>query len=177
MRRLNEILENINSQISASLKYPKVVYYTQAELHQRNEATFPIINNGNGKGTVISPDGNIALQTYYRILSSETETDYTKGKGKYPYQFRIYTIKNVWIGTLKRLPAKSYESNDDVKNDVYAAYPVILQEKEIIRTVAESVNKQEILDTEFAGNTIKNLSLDLVLFSIDFELKQKINCT
>ena len=176
MRSLNELLDNINSDIAGSLTYPKFKPWNQADLQIRNDITFPIVNNGNSKGFAISPDSTEALQCYHRVLSSETETDYTKGKGKHPYKIRIYTIKNVWIGTLKRLPAKVYESNDDVKNDVYKVFPNILNQKEIIRTVGESVDKNEIMSTEFAGNDMKHLTLELILFSIDYEIRQNIRC-
>lgn len=176
MRVLNELLDNINSDIAGALAYPKVKYWNQADLQVKNEKTFPIVNNGNSRGFAISPDSTEALQCYHRVISSETDTDFTKGKGRHPYKIRTYTIRNVWIGTLKRLPSKVYESNDDVKNDVYKAFPTILNQKEIIRTVGESVDKNEIMSTEFAGNDMKQLSLELILFSIDYEIRQNIRC-
>jgi hypothetical protein len=176
MRRLNEILDNINSEIIKSLAYPNPKMYNQADLQIKDGKTFPIVNNGNSNGFAISLDNNIALQSYHRVLGSETETDYTKGKGKYPYKIRTYTMKMVWIGTLKRLPSKAYESTDDVKNDVYAAFPVTLKDKELVKTNSESINKIEILNEEFADNITKQLSLDLVVFSIDYEVKQNIRC-
>lgn len=176
MRVLNELLDNINSDIGGSLAYPKVKYWNQADLQVKNDKTFPLVNNGNSRGFQISPDSTEALQCYHRVINSETDTDFTKGKGRHPYKMRTYTIRNVWIGTLKRLPSKVYESNDDVKNDVYKAFPTILNQKEIIRTVGESVDKNEIMNTEFAGNDMKNLALELILFSIDYEIKQNIRC-
>ena len=176
MRTLNELLDNINSDIAESLTYPQVKYWNQADLQVKDEKTFPMVNNGNSRGFAISPDSTEALQCYHRVLSSETETDYTKGKGRFPYKMRTYTIRNVWIGTLRRLPAKVYESNDDVKNDVYKVFPTVLNEKEIIRTVSESVDKTEIFNSEFAGNEMKHLSLEMILFSIDYEIRQNIKC-
>lgn len=176
MRTLDELLDNINSDIAGSLTYPKVKYWNQADLQEKDDKTFPIVNNGNSRGFAISPNSTEALQCYHRVISSETETDYEKGKGRHPYKMRIYTIRNVWIGTLKRLPSKVYESNDDVKNDVYKAFPTILNKKEIIKTVGESVDKNEIMSTEFAGNDMKHLTLELILFSIDYEIRQNIRC-
>ena len=176
MRTLNELLDNINSDIAESLTYPKVKYWNQADLQIKDDKTFPIVNNGLSRGFAISPNSTEALQCYHRIINSETETDYEKGKGRHPYKIKIYTIRNVWIGTLKRLPAKVYESNDDIKNDVYKAFPTILNQKEIIKTVAESVDKNEIMSTEFAGNDMKHLTLELILFSIDYEIRQNIRC-
>lgn len=175
-RRLDEILTNINSDIAGALAYPKVKYWNQADLQVKDDKTFPLVNNGNSKGFQISPNGIEALQCYHRIISSVTETDPTKGKGRFPYKVHIYTIKNVWIGTLKRLPSKVYESNDDVRSDVYKAFPTILNQKEIIITKDENVDKNEIMSTEFAGNDMKQLSLELILFSIDYEIRQNIRC-
>jgi hypothetical protein len=176
MRVLNEILDNINSDIAGSLKYPKAKYYTQAELQEKDGKGFPLVNNGNGKGFAISPNSNDALLTYHRVLGSETDTDWTKGKGRYPYKMRTYTMRMVWIGSTKRLPVKCYDTNDDVKNDVYTALPTVLNNKEIIRTISENVNKIEVLDTEFSGNNTKQLTLDVVAFWIDYEIKQNIKC-
>lgn len=176
MRTLNEMLDNINADIAGALTYPKFKPWNQADLQEKNDKTFPMVNNGNGRGFQISPDSKEALQCYHRIISSETDTDYTKGKGRHPYKTRTYVIRNVWIGTLNRLPSKVYESNDDVKNDVYAVFPTVLDNQEIIKTVAESVDKQEIFNTEFAGNDMKHLNLDVILFSIDYEIKQNIRC-
>lgn len=176
MRTLNELLDNINSDIAESLTYPKFKPWNQADLQEKDGKTFPLVNNGLGRGFQISPDSKEALQCYHRIISSETDTDYTKGKGRHPYKMRTYVIRNVWIGTLNRLPSKVYESNDDVKNDVYAVFPTVLDNQEIIKTVAESVDKQEIFNTEFAGNDMKHLNLDVILFSIDYEIKQNIRC-
>ena len=176
MRVLDELLTNINSDIAGALAYPKVKYWNQADLQIKDEKTFPLVNNGNRRGFQISPDSTEALQCYHRVLSSVTETDPSKGKGRHPYTVRIYTMKNVWIGTLKRLPSKVYDSNDDVKNDVYKAFPTILNQKEIIRTVGESIDKNEIISTEFAGHDLIQLTLELILFSIDYEIKQNIRC-
>ena len=172
---INGLLEDINSRIAQNLAYPKVKYFEQAYLQEKNEQTFPIVSKGNGQAYQISPN-EFALQSYHRVINSETETDYTRGKGKNPYMMRVYTIRNVWLGTLSKIPSKVYESTDDVKNDVYTAFPTILTNKEIIKSNSENINKQEILDEEFAGVDLKNLSLELVVFYIEYEIRQKVNC-
>ena len=173
--KLNTLLEDINSRIAQNLAYPRVKYFEQAHLQEKNGETFPIVNRGNGKGFQISVS-DAALQCYHRVIDSETETDYTGGKGKFAYRMRIYTIRNVWLGNIRKLPAKVYENTDDVKNDVYNAFPTILTNKEIIKTNNENINKQEILDEEFSGVDLKNLTLELVVFYIEYEIRQKIKC-
>ena len=176
MNRLNTLLEEINSSVAGSLAYPKTKFYEQAELQEKDEKTFPLVNNGSRLGYKISPNSTIALQSYHRVLSSVTETDYERGKGKYPYQERVYTIRNVWIGSLNKMPDRPYESNDDVKNDVVNAFPVNLKDKELIKIVNENINKQEILDEDFAGVETKSLILELVVFYIEYEIRQRIKC-
>ena len=175
-RTIDEILTDINSTVSGALKYPKAIFYNQVSLQEKNDKTFPMINKGNGRGAAISLNSKYALQSYHRVLESETETDWTRGKGKYPYKMRTYVIRNVWLGSLARLQTKGYESTDDIKNAVYDAYPTILDQKELIRTTTENINKQEILDIEFAGQDTKNLALNLAVFYIDYEVKQNIKC-
>lgn len=173
--KLNTLLEDINSRIAKNLAYPKVRYFEQAYLQTKNDQTFPLVNQGKGKGFQISLN-DYALQSYHRVINSETETDYEKGKGKFPYKMRIYTIRNIWLGNILKLPAKVYENTDDVKNDVYNAFPTILTNKEIIKTTNENINKKEILDEEFDGSTFDYLSLELVVFYIEYEIRQKIKC-
>lgn len=173
--KLNTLLEDINSRIAKKLTYPKVKYFEQAYLQTKNDQTFPIVNLGKGKGFQISLT-DCALQSYHRVIDSETETDYEKGKGKFPYKIRIYTIRNIWLGNILKLPTKVYENTDDVKNDVYNAFPTILRNKEIIKTTNENINKLEILGEEFDGVTFEHLSLELVVFYIEYEIRQKIKC-
>ena len=173
--RLNTLLEDINARIAQNLAYPKVKYFEQAYLQTKNEQTFPLVNQGKGKGYQISLN-DYALQCYHRVIDSETETDYEGGKGKYPYRIRTYTIRNIWLGNIQKLPAKVYESTDDVKNDVYNAFPSILTNKEIIKTTNENINKLEIIGEEFEGVDLQNLSLELVVFYIEYEIRQKIKC-
>ena len=172
---LNELLEDINARVATNLTYPKVQYWAQANLQEKNEQTFPIVSKGSGQGYQISVN-DFELQSYHRVINSETETDYAGGKGKFPYIMRIYTIRNVWLGTLSKIPTKVYESTDDVKNDVYNAFPKILTNKEIIKTNTENINKQEILNEEFEGVDLKALALELVVFYIEYEIRQKIKC-
>ncbi len=176
MSVLNELLEDINARVATNLKLPKTKYYGEAFLQVKDEKTFPLVNQGSGNGYQISLDDNYALQSYHRVINNETETDYTKGKGKYPYTMRVYTIRNIWLGTLKRLPTKPYETTDDVKNAVYTAFPTILTNKEIIKTTTENTNKLEVLNEEFDGVEFKSLSLDTIAFYIEYEIRQKIKC-
>jgi len=176
MSVLNELLEDINARVATNLKLPKTKYFAEAFLQVKDEKTFPLVNKGSGSGYQISLNDNYALQSYHRVISNVTETDPTKGKGKYPYTIRVYTIRNVWLGTLKRLPSKPYENTDDIKNAVYNAFPTILTNKEIIQTTTESTNKLEVLNEEFDGNEFKQLSLDTIAFYIEYEIRQKIKC-
>jgi hypothetical protein len=176
MSTVNTLIEEINTAIAGSLAYPKAKYWNQAYLQEKDGQSFPLINNGNLNGHKISLNDTYALQSYHRIISPETETDYTQGKGKYPYVIRVYTIRNVWLGNIKKLPQKTYETTDDVKNDVYLNFPVILSNKEIVKTNSENINKLEILSEEFEGVEFKHLSLDLVVFYIEYEIRQKIKC-
>jgi len=180
MRTLNEILTEINSLIESGMvyssdTYSSVDYYNEAILQEIDGKTFPIINSGNRQGSKISIIDN-SLICYHRVIDSETEVDPKLGYGKYPYRKRIYTIRNVWIGEWKSISTYSYEFNDDVKNDIYSAFPVRLSGKERIFTTNESVNKQTVLDEEFPNYNFKNLNLELIAFYIEYQIHQRINC-
>ena len=173
---LNELLDDINANIASTLQYGKVRYWREAFLQTKGEETFPIVDAGNRKGYQISPNDQYELQCYHRVLETNTESDYNGGKGKYPYRIRIYTIRNVWLGNLKLLPSKTYRSIDDIKNDVYSSFPVILTNKETIKTNSENINTIEVLNEEFDGINMNHFSLDLVAFWIEYEIRQKIKC-
>ena len=175
MRTLNQILTDINQRIAANLSYSTVVYWNEAALQQKDEVTFPVVNSGDKTGTQLSPT-DYTLQCYHRIISSETITNPQLGHGKYPYRARLYTIRNVWLGNLGAIPQQVYEFNDDVKNDVYNAFPVILTDKETVITINENVNKSEVLEQEFSGFDLNNLNLQLIAFYIEYTVKQRIRC-
>ena len=175
MRTLNQILTDINNRIKADLSIPNVIYWNEATLQEKDDKTSPIVNLGTREGTQISPK-EFNLQTYHRLIDSETETDPNGGFGKYPYRVRIYTLRNVWLGDLSSLSSQSYEFNDDVKNDVYAAFPVILDSKETVRTINEVTNKDQVLSEEFPGYELSNLNLELIAFYIEYQVRQKIRC-
>jgi hypothetical protein len=152
-----------------------VNYYQEATLQDIDDQTFPIINGGSRQGSKISIV-DTALNCYHRVIDSETQVDPTAGYGKYPYRKRIYTIRNVWIGDWNSISSYSYEFNDDVKNDIYSAFPIRLSNRERIFTTNESVNKDEVLAEEFAGYDFKNLNLELIAFFIEYEVHQRIRC-
>lgn len=175
MRTLDQILTDINARIAANLSYSNVVYWNEAILQPKDDKTFPIVNSGDKTGLQISPI-DFSLQTYHRIIDSETQTDPSRGFGKYPYRKRIYTIRNVWIGDLSSISSQTYEFNDDVKSDVYAAFPVSLDSKEFVQTTNEVTDKFQVLSEEFEGFDLNNLSLELIAFYIDYQVHQRIRC-
>jgi len=176
MRTLNEMLEEINSTIGGSMTYPKTKFWNEAFLQTKGEQTFPLVNNGNQQGYKISLNDKYALQCYHRVIDSETETDPNRGYGSKPYRIRVYTMRMVWLGNLKKLPAKTYETTDDIKSGVYSWIPVILSGKETIRTTNENVNKIDVLSEEFEGVNADHLSLDVIAFYIEYEIRQRIIC-
>lgn len=176
MSDLNELLEDINATIASTLPYSKATYYTQAHLQTKNDQTFPVVNKGNRKGIPISLNSKVALQCYHRLLESQTESDVLLGYGKKTYSKRIYTLRNVWLGYLGMLPKRTFESNDQVKHEVYKAFPKILTNKEIVFPQTESVDKLAVLAEEFEGTNLSNFALDVVAFYIEYEIHQKIDC-
>ena len=175
MSSINELLEDLNKRILTSLPF-RAVLYEQAHLQPKNEQTFPVVNKGNRKGIVISPNDNVPLQAYHRILESTTDTNPELGYGKKAYRKRIYSVRNVWIGSLKRLPIKSFETNDELKNEVFKAFPNVLTNNEVIIPISESVDKLDVLSEEFDGINMSSLSLDLVAFYINYEIHQRVDC-
>ena len=169
------MLTDINARIATNLSYSNVVYWNEAILQPKDDRTFPIVNQGDKTGRQISIK-DFSLQTYHRIIDSETETNNNLGKGRFPYRKRIYTLRNVWLGDLSSISSQTYEFNDDVKNDVYAAFPTILTDKEIVITVNENVNKLDVLNEEFAGYDFSNLSMQVIAFYIEYQIHQKIRC-
>ena len=166
MREINDIVKEINEKITVDAKF-----YQLATLQTKDGKTFPAINTGNGQGEKISPENS--LQIYHRILDSETETDTNLGKGKFPYQNRIYTMKLVGIGNMRKVSG-SYDTNDKIKNEVFDQIPQVLSGKEIIIPGDENIIREDVLGAEFDGINLDKLRLDLIAFSIEYEIKQRI---
>ena len=73
-----------------------------------------------------------------------------------------------------RVPQKgSGPTQDACKGSRFCKY---LTNKEIVRTTNENIGKLEIINEEFDGNQLDFLSLELVVFYIEYEIKQKIKC-
>lgn len=162
MREIKDIVKEINEKITYD-----ATFYDLATLQTQNDKTFPIVNTGNG-GVKISP--NDKFQVYHRILDSETETNTELGKGKFPYQHRIYSMRLVGIGRQNG----NYDLNDKVKNEIYDQIPVVLSQNEIVTVGDENVIRSEVFGDEFSGYDFEKLNLTVICFYIEYTIKQKI---
>ena len=177
MRVLDNILEEINLNIKNSLDFgDEVIFWREAYLQAKDGKMAPLVNQGKENGHRISLDDRYPLQIYHRLIDSKTETDYSKGRGRYPYSLRKYTIRLVGIGDTKRLSLRYYEGNDDIKNLVYYSLPTRLSYDEKIASQNENTDKLFVLSEEFEGANFNKLSLQLIAFYIEYEIVQRVQC-
>jgi hypothetical protein len=174
-------LTEINSAIQANLAYgDSVQFFRQAYLFDKDGKTRPLLNTGAEAGQYISYDHGYPLQIYHRIVSNDTDVDTAAGKGRYAYITRTYNMILVGMGNTKKLTDRAYEGTDDVANEVFAAMPMPLADAWIFPGTINP-NKHEVIEQEFAGDAgaatyINKLSLELVAFTIEYQIQQKVRC-
>jgi len=180
MEYLGELLNELNDKMRNKFINPRVKYYGEAHLQEREtrdgSQTFPVVNTGDGKGVVISPNSKTGLITYHRVTDTTTDSDPERGYGRHPWRIKIYTIRNVWIGHRSHTSKKDFELNDGLLNEVLRAFPSYLSGKQIIRVTDTEENKISVLNEEFEGVKTNHLSLDLFAFWIEYEMRSKLRC-
>lgn len=144
-------------------------------LQTRDEKTFPMRNIGNGEGEQISWDDTYKLQIYHRILDVENESDPNQGIGNKPFEFRLYTMRLVGIGTRELLTVANYEDNDQICNTVSDAIPRFINARNYVQVIDHEVDKLAVYESEFNGATeFNSKTLDGVAFWIEYTIKMKV---
>jgi hypothetical protein len=177
-RVLDNILQEINLTIAANLSYSaQVQFWKEAYLQDKDGITAPLVNNGQEQGYRVSWDDRYALQIYHRVIDSDVSSDPATGYGKYPYINRTWVMQLVCIGNTKRLTNRAYEGNTDVASEVFLAMPATkLSGGEWITLGDINTDKLNVMQTEFDGAPFKSLSLQLIAFTLEYEILQKYRC-
>ena len=177
-RVLTNILDEINLTIQANLAYAdEVRFWKEAYLQDKDGVTAPLVNNGSEQGYRVSWDDRFALQIYHRVIDSDVSTDNNSGYGKYPYVNRTWIMQLTCIGNTKRLTDRSYEGNTDVASEVFLSMPASkLTGGEWITLGDLNTDKLRVMQTEFDGAPFKSLSLQLIAFTLEYEILQKYRC-
>jgi hypothetical protein len=174
-RSLNLILADINTQVKTVSFGSQITTWGLAYLQEKDEKTFPLVNQGNRNGHKISWDDKYPLQVYHRILKEEKENDPGRGFGAKSYAQRIYTMRLVGIGSRARLTSAGYEDNQEFCKAVSDALPSFIVAGEYLETGEHEVIKQKVYDEEFAGvDHQKKLSLEGIAFWIDYTIKLNV---
>lgn len=176
-RILDNILSEINLTIQSNLAYgDQVQFWREAYLQDKDGTTAPLVNSGGENGYRVSWDDKYPLQIYHRVIDSTVESDPNSGYGKYPYINRTWVVRLVGIGNTKRLASRGHEGNTDIASEVFLTLPAKLSGGEWVTVGDINTNKLEVMGDEFDGAPFKNLSLQLICFSIEYEILQKYRC-
>ena len=176
-RSLNSILTDINTQIKTVSFGSKITTWGLCYQQEKNEKTFPILNQGNKNGQKIHWDDTYPLQTYHRIIAPmEKETDLSQGFGTNFAQRRIYNMRLVGIGTKRLLSSANYEDNQEIAKAVCDVLPHFVDSAglEYFEIGEVEVTKPVVYEEEFPGIELKKLSLEGIAFWIDYTLRIKI---
>lgn len=171
-RTLNTIIGDINTQIKTVSFGDKITTWGLAYLQEKDEKTFPLVNQGSRNGHKISWDDKYPLQVYHRILDVEKETDLAKGFGANAHRQRVYTMRLVGVGSRASLTSAGYEDNQEFANAISDVLPSFINTNEYLEVADHEVIKQEVYDSEFAGvDHQKKYSLEGIAFWIDYSLR------
>lgn len=178
IRSINTIVEEINTRISS--QYSNETLYNIAVLQQdENGRTFPMARQNADNGYQISPLDTNGLQIYHRQTDSVEIKPIEGAKGKKSYQLAIYSMKLVGVGYRPNITIEEDWNNTDIANDVmgFLGKNAFLSGKEILQVNGQAItDKLLVLNEEFAGHDLSNRTLELIAFSIDYNIQQKQIC-
>lgn len=171
---LINIVRSIDTQIANSVSFTPT-FYEICTLQEKDGKTFPLQNIGSGQGRKISWDDKYPMVLYHRVLDVEKLTDPNQGVGSKPYEFRLYTMRLVGIGTRKLLTVADYEDNDQFCNLISDSIPRFITAKTYCEVQEHQIDKLTVYETEFANQTtFKDKTLEGIAFWIEYTIKNKI---
>lgn len=177
-RTLDEIVSEINANISDNLSYSANQFFKIATQNEKNGKQVIITRTtAQEQGTLISPNELTKMTFYHRVIDEAPTTD-TVGKGNSMYQFLNTTVRLVGMGVRNKFRAKLYWDNDEVMNEVIRIMnqKPRLSMKETITIDAFNSDIQTVIDEEIAPQSSKELKLELAAFYIEYTIKRRINC-
>jgi len=183
-RVLDTMLEELNLNLEANLNNAtgftnlggRAEFHVEAHLQPYAEMIIPVILTGGGEGYKIWPDDANPLQIYHRLIDAENEESPTLGYGKNVFRFKIYNMRLVCFGTLRRLNDPNRNYNTEILQIVYNSFPKSLSEGEQIFIGNENANMLSVLGEEIQGADTKYLSVIHIAFSIEYQIKHRNDC-
>jgi hypothetical protein len=161
--------------VLAGVPVQNPVFYGLAVLQQRDNKTYPMVRISDTEGQWISPQDTQGLMFYHRIISQRNEP--ISGKGADDYHICYYSMRLVAIGYRPNITTGADWNNEDQAR--YAQKVISesgrLSGSEIMMVQGQTVtDKVAVLNTEFAGHNMKHLALDLVAYSVEYIIKQRV---
>jgi hypothetical protein len=183
MRILNNILTEINAALLQNLNGlddygdlgSRIQFWGEASLHEQDGKTFPVVNEGDGDGRIISFDDDYALQIYHRVLDIENIELPDEGFGASVKRFRDMHLRLVGIGIMSKFTERTWETNTDIMSIVYQAIPVDLT-YEFLMPGDEQPDKMAVMAAEFTNHEYDHLKFDLIAFWIEYTVRQRSDC-
>ncbi len=172
-RRINQILEDLNTKIAGRITYANTVFNELAVLQPLDNNTFPLIRMSDSEGDKISPLDTQGLIFYHRMLSEDRED--IQGKGSAVYYRVIYNMVLVGIGYRPNITISNDWNNEDIAQDIMNSMGqnAVLDFKEMVLVQGRPVtDKLTVINEEYGENArLRSKVLDLIAFKIPYTLK------
>lgn len=179
-RSLNDIIEEINDAIGFYFDEQEVFYNLSVLQTDSYGNTFPMTRKTDDEGIQISPLDTKGINFYHRLLGPVEVEPLQGSKGNKSYSLVTYPLRLVGVGYRKNIITGTYWNNQEVADQVMVdlGSSAFLSGKEILQVNGRVItDKLEVLTTEFAGQQeFINRTLDLIAFSIDYQVKQRQVC-
>lgn len=178
MRKLTEIVSEINDTIKNCLSYSDNAYFNISEQHEKDDKSFLLTRSDGTQGQIVVNTNQENVSFYHRILEEEI-SDIPGGRGNKVAQMQETTMRLVCYGQRKRIAKDQFNiDNQEFMTEVLQILnkTTTLTGKEFIIVQDQNSIFNEVNDEEFNGQLKKNLRLELVTFYIDYLIKRKINC-
>ncbi len=179
MRKLTEIVTEINQKIAAGISYGDNVYYNISEQHEKDGKSFILTRKEDGtQGQLVVNTNQQNVSFYHRILDEEI-SEAPFGRGNKVAQFQETTLRLVCYGQRNRIG----KDQNNIDNQEFMSEVLRIFNKNTTLTGKETVIVEDqssvfnvVNEEEFDEQLKKNLRLELITFYIEYKVKRKINC-
>lgn len=174
---INDILKDINAYIKDNVYFGnEITFYREAHIQSKDDKTYPLAYTDLGKGVKISLEDKKALQIFYVVTSNTRELDNERSKGASIYRYLNYNVRLYAIGWNELLKNVTWDQNTDAFDLISKAVPAYTKENVFVQMTASEIDRNAVLAELYDGYDMQKLNLNTVAFSMDLNLRKKINC-
>ena len=178
MRSIYEVIEEINTKLSAGISYGNNTFHNLCVKTVKNDQTLIITRKQGSIGSLISPS-NLRNMIFYHRIIDEGFTPTKSGKGSNTYTFQNTVVRLVGIGRRKNISNASHWDNQEFLNEAVRVLNsnTRLSDKETVTINNRSSDWGTVMGEELDDEEKwKQLKLEMVVFYVDYTVQKRVVC-